>query len=157
MEEEIYVCSTFSNSRLIELIVNRDYQGLKKLISTIAEESEASGAQSSPFSHKSSKTPERRPEGSPKSLRLEPGCSQVARTPSSPHHSLGGTVGSTPQHAHYGSSGETPPLSGRTKNPSSSVKKISTLDPLEGFLLPPPARPYTDVHVIFPVLIPRFV
>ena len=156
MEEEIYVCltSTLSDSRLIGPIVNSDYKGLKKLISAIAEESETVEAQSSPFSHKSSKTSESRPADDPETLRPEPGSSQVARTPNSPHRSLGGTAGSTPRHAHYGSSDRTPPLSGRTKIPP-SVKKQLTLDPLEDFVLPPPARSYPDA-VTFPVFYSAF-
>ncbi len=142
---------TFFNSRQIGLIVNRDYQGLKKLISAIEEEHEAArlGAQSSPFSLKSSKTPRRRPTGSPESLYREPFSSQLAKTPSSQHHRLGRTA----QRALYGSSGQTPPLS---KN-LPSVENTSTLEPLNGFVSPLPARSYTDGNVIFPIHIPRFV
>jgi len=144
----MYIC-TLSNPEIVELIVNRDYKGLKELISAIEEEREAAGAQSSPFSLKSSRIPKRRPTDTPESLRREPGPSHVARTPSSQHHHLGET---TPRHTNYGSSGQSPPLSGRVKYPSSFIN-TSTLEPLESFVLPPPARSYTDVNVIFSVLI----
>ncbi len=136
---------TFSNSRLIGLIVNRDYRGLKKLISAIRKEHEAAGAQSS-------KTPKRKPAGSPESLYREPFSSQLARTPSSQHHRRGRTVGFTPQRALYGSSGQTPPLS----KDLPSVENTSTLEP-DGFVLALPARSYTNGNVIFPIRIPRFV
>lgn len=144
MEKEIYVCPTTYIFRLafIWLIVNRDYQGLKKLIPAIAQEREA---QASTVSLQLPKTP--RKETERRSLNPESGTSQAVRTPSSQHHLQDGTAGSPPRHAHYGSSGRTPPLSSRTKT-STSVKNSSTLDALEGFMLPPPARSYTDVDVM---------